>query len=160
MERISETKLTLKVLGLSWVGSFKDLVLFVCVSVVFLWCWGIEPQISYMLENCSTKGLGPQLLVQHFKIVSINSCFTYKNSNFIWLNTLNKYSGPMLKGSIFSFLATINTTRKFAYRGSWVFPSRCWASGSFATSIVCSSNNPKYQYLYHCHWNLQEVLCL
>lgn len=112
-----------------------------------------------MLENCSTKGLGLQLLVQHFKIISINSCFTYKYSNFIWLNILNKCSGPVLKVSRFSFLATINTWRKFTYRGSaallrsvpsscfvsiWVFSRRCWTSGSFTTSIVCSSNNPKF----------------
>lgn len=142
---------------------------FVCLCVCPLCFYSVresEPQISYMLEDPSTKGLGPQLLVQHFKIVSINSCFTYKNSNFIWLNILNKCSGPVLKVSRFSFLATITMRQKFSYRGSavllrsvppscfvsiWVFSRRCWTSGSFTTSIVCSSNNPKCQYLYHCH---------
>lgn len=167
MERTSETKLTLKVLGLSWVGSFEDLVLFVCMCVrcVSMVLGSRTPGFIHARELFYQRTRTPAPS-SAFKIISINSCFTYKNSNFIWLNILNKCSGPVLKVSRFSFLATINTWRKFTYRGSaallrsvppscfvsiWVFSRRCWTSGSFTTSIVCSSNNPKCQYLYHCH---------
>lgn len=96
---------------------------------------GSSPQVPYVLDQCPTSEPQPQLLVQHLKIVNINSCFTY--SNFIRLNivcrlTLNKYLAPMLKISRFSFWAPINMTWKRNYRNSatllWAIPPSflCW----------------------------------